>query len=170
MSSPSENAGRELDERRRGGARIVVEIGQPAHRIVVEIEAARRDQAGQQLGRQPVARHRREQGRRHRVGLDVAGGFAGDRIAPPLQPDLAGQRLVNDLAHPRDLDIEGIERIERAAMLGRSEQGGEKAILVGRAHQRLAMGECILHGATLSGPAPAAIAPNYAIEACAATR
>ncbi len=31
-------------------------------------------------------------------------------------------------------------------MLGRREQGGKKAILVGRAHQRLAIGERVLHG------------------------
>ena len=98
----SENASGKLDDRARCRLRIIVEVGLPAHRIVVEIEAARRDQAGQQLARQSVARHGREQGRRHRIGLGVTPGLAGDRVVPPLQPDLSGQRLANDLAHARE--------------------------------------------------------------------
>jgi len=40
-------------------------------------------------------------------------------------------------------------------MLGRREQGGEKAIPVGRAYQRLAMGKRVLHETTIAGRPPA---------------
>src|SRR5258707_1356521 len=81
-----------------------------AHRVVVEIEPARRDERLEPLQRQLVARDGREQRRRHRVRLDLAAAGAAQDVAPPLQTDLTRERLAHDLTHPRDLDIEGIQR------------------------------------------------------------
>src|SRR5512133_3481514 len=67
-------------------------------------------------------------------------------IAPPLQPDLSCKRLVYDLAHPGDFQVERIERKQRWPVLGGCKQRGEKAIPIRRADEPLAMGECILHG------------------------
>ena len=41
---------------------------------------------------------------------------ARQHVAPPLQADFAGQRLADLLADARDLDIEGIQRQQRAAL------------------------------------------------------
>ena len=72
-------------------------------------------------------------------------------IAPPLQADLARHRLARAVAHARDLGIEGIEREQRPALVGRREQRREEAILVGRADQRLAMTIVRVHRAQGSG-------------------
>ncbi len=75
----------------------------------------------------------------------LARALARKHLAPPLQPDFARHRLARQLAHARNLDVEGIERKQRAAMLCRREQRREKAILVGLAHQRFAMVEDLFH-------------------------
>ena len=69
-----------------------------------------------------------------------------EHIAPPLQPDLSCKRLVHDLAHPGDFQVERIDGEQRWPMLGGRKQGGEKAIPIRRADEPLAMGECIVHG------------------------
>ncbi len=74
-----------------------------------------------------------------------SGPLAAQHVAPPLQADFAGQRLARHLAHARHLDVEGIERMQRAAMFRRREQRGEKAVAIGRPDQLGAIGECILH-------------------------
>ena len=148
LAAGIENPRRQRDQVRGHAAGVAFEIGERRHRIVVEIEPARRDQRIEPLHRQLVARNGRAQRRRHRMRPDLAAALAVEHIAPPLQPDLAGQRIANDLAHARDLQVEGIERKQRAAMLGRRKQRGEKAVPVRRAHQRLAMG--VLHGGKLT--------------------
>ena len=104
------------------------------------------DQREQRLGRQRALRDGVEQRRRDRIGQDLAARLPGQRIAPPLQPDFARQRLARRFAHPRDLAGESVERIEMPPRLRRREQAGEIAVLVGRANQRLAMGIGVLHG------------------------
>ena len=56
-----------------------------------ECPAAQQARA-EQLGDQEP--YRGQQGGCRRIGLDIARGLAGDRITPPLQPNLAGQRLM----------------------------------------------------------------------------
>ena len=48
--------------------------------------------------------------------------FARQHVGPPLQPHLARQCLTDMEADPRNLDIEGIERQERPALVGGDEQ------------------------------------------------
>ena len=57
----------------------------------------------------------RQQRRRDRIGARLLVPFAADDVAPPLQADFAGQRLVRHVAHARHLGIESIERVQRAA-------------------------------------------------------
>ena len=60
---------------------------------------------------------------------------AGQHVGPPLQPHFARQRLADLLAHPGNLDIEGVERQQRAALRGRHEQRGCVAGKIMAAHQ-----------------------------------
>src|SRR5213595_3334145 len=63
-------------------------------------------------------------------------GIGGiDDLAPPLQADLPEHRLGDRLAYPGDLIVEGIEREQRLAPIGRSEQRGLIAIAVVPADQ-----------------------------------
>src|SRR5215831_11826044 len=55
----------------------------------------------------------------------------GDAVAPPLQPDLSGDRLADALRSFRHLVIEGIQRPEMGAQLAVCEQGRQIAIVVG---------------------------------------
>ena len=72
---------------------------------------------------------------RNRIALDAAVAGAGEHVGPPLQPHFAGQRLAHLLAHAGNLDIEGVERQQRAALLGRHEQRGGVAGKIVGAHQ-----------------------------------
>src|SRR5262249_1231783 len=150
-----ENPWRKYDNPRRCALRIRFKIDQAAHRLVVEIEPARIEQRLKWFQRQLIARDGCEQRRRDRMALAAA----LERVAPPLQPDLPRQRLVRPLAHAGDFQIERVERKKRVAMLGGSKQGGEKAVLVRRPDEPLAMGKCILHRAPHGAPkgAPRAI-------------
>ena len=62
---------------------------------------------------------------RHRAGI---GGV--DDLAPPLQANLAKHRLGHDLSHAGDLVVEGKQREEGAAPLGRGKQHGLVAVAV----------------------------------------
>ncbi len=84
------------------------------------------------------------------MGRDFPPARVAQHIAPPLQPDLSRDRLVSDLAHAGDFQIERVEGKQRVPMLGGSKQAGEKAVLVRRAYEPLAMGKCILHRARLA--------------------
>ncbi len=72
--------------------------------------------------------------------------LASEHIAPPLQADFTGNRPVRHRAHARDFEVEGVEGIESAAVLGGREQGGKKAVPVPRTDQPLTMRHCVLHG------------------------
>ena len=61
--------------------------------------------------------------------------LAGQQVAPPLQPHLARQRLADLFPHPRNLDIEGVDRQQRAALRRRHEQRGGIAGKIMRPHQ-----------------------------------
>src|SRR5438552_8151016 len=79
------------------------------------------------------------------MGPSLAAASLREHVAPPLQADFARHRLVRELPHARDFDIECVEREQRAADARGRKQCCEKAVLVGRAHQRLAMIEGIGH-------------------------
>src|SRR5215831_5101220 len=145
LPADNEDLRRERDEARGSAVRVGFEIGKRRHRLVVEIESARIDERLERLQRQPVARDGGGQRRRHRVGRDLVPARTAQYVAPPLQPDFPRHGLANDLTHAGDFQVEGVERKQRVATLGGSKQGGEKAILVRRAYEPLAMGECILH-------------------------
>ena len=53
------------------------------------------------------------------------------------------------VAHARDLGIEGIKRMQRAALFRRREQRSDEAVAVGRADQLGAIGERVLHAREL---------------------
>ena len=66
--------------------------------------------------------HRGEQSRGNRIGIRLAVALAIDHIGPPLQADFTRQGRVCNLANARDLGVKGVERVQRAAPLGRSKQ------------------------------------------------
>ena len=74
-------------------------------------------------------------------------GFAGaaDGVVPPLQPQLACQRLANFYADTGDLCVERVEGEQTPAPVGAREQRREEAVLVGRANHIFAMGEDVVH-------------------------
>jgi hypothetical protein len=141
----TEDLCRKREQRRGCLACIGFEIGEPRHRVVVEIEATGVEQSRQRRRREPMAFDHREKRGRHRVGGCLFGPSAVDHFAPPLQADFAGQRLARHLAHARHLDVEGIERVQRRAIFRRREQGTEKTVAIGGPDQLGAIGEGILH-------------------------
>src|SRR5262245_32760676 len=84
------------------------------------------------------------------MGRDFPPALAAQRIAPPLQPDLARTCLAGGLADAGDFQIERVERKQRGPMLGGSKQGGEKTVLIREPDEPLAMGKCILHRVAVS--------------------
>ena len=129
----------------RCSPRIGFQIGNPRHRFVVEIEPPRLDKIAK-LGRgELMALDGRKQRTRDRIGTRLAAPFAAQDIAPPLQADFAGQRFARNLAHARHFAVESVKRMQRSALFGRSEQGGDIAVAVGCPHKLGAIGECILH-------------------------
>ena len=128
-------------EQDRGGlAAIALEIVQARHGIVVEVEDARRQQSVEGFDRQPEAPDR--VGERGGDGMagDLGAPGAGQRLAPPGEPHLAGERLAQDIAQPADLVGKGGERVEMRARRGGGEQRGEPAVALVGAGLRLAMG------------------------------
>ena len=79
--------------------------------------------------------------RRDRIGARLAAPLIIKDLAPPLQADFAGQGFARHLAHPRNFDIEGEERMKRVAMLSRCEQRGEKTIAIGLPDKLSAIGK-----------------------------
>ena len=74
------------------------------------------DQARQRLDRQAEIADHLQQFGRDRIALDAAMARAFQHVGPPLQPHFARQRLADLLAHARYLDIEGVNRQQRAAL------------------------------------------------------
>ena len=102
---------------------IRFEVGERRHRLVVEIESARRDRSSAVVAAAsrsaPWSRARRmPPGGPSTSPLPAA----GEHVTPPLQPDLAGHRLAHDFAHARDLNVEGVEGKQRPAPFARSEE------------------------------------------------
>ena len=93
------------------------------------------DQARQPLDRQPPVPDRQQQFGRDRIALDPAMAGARQHVGPPLQAHFARQRLADLFAHPGNLDIEGVERQQRAALVRRHEQRGGVAGKIMGAHQ-----------------------------------
>ncbi len=54
------------------------------------------------------------------------------------------------VAHPRDLGVKRVKRMQRTAVLRRGEQRSDEAIMVGRTNKLGAIGERVLHSAELS--------------------
>ena len=80
------------------------------------------DEPRQPLDRQAAVPDREVEFGRDRIALDAAMAFARQHIGPPLQADFTGQRLAHDLPDAGDLDIEGVDGEQGAALLGRHEQ------------------------------------------------
>ena len=93
------------------------------------------DQPRQPLDRQTPVTHRQLKFSRNRIALDPAVTGAGQHVGPPLQPHLAGQRLAHLLAHAGNLNVESIDRQQRAPLLGRYEQRGCVTGKIVGAHQ-----------------------------------
>ena len=98
----------ELDQRGRRVAGIAFEVVQARHRVVVEIEDARLEEIVEGAERQPELGDRFGERARDRM----AAAIATERVAPPLQADLAERRLAHAVADARDLGVEGVEREE----------------------------------------------------------
>ncbi len=109
--------GAERKQRAGGIVDVAFQRRHGRHRIVVEIELVLVDQPRQPLDRQTAAADRQHQFGRHRVALDAAMAGARQHVGPPLQAHFAGQRLAYLLAYPRNLDIEGVDRQQRATPL-----------------------------------------------------
>ncbi len=112
----------EADQARRRLAAIALEVVQGRDRIVVEVEHPCVDEVDERLPRQTEGHDRVVQSRRDRVGAHVAARLALQRVAPPLQPDLAEHGLANGIAHAGDLEAEGVKGEEIWALVGRGEQ------------------------------------------------
>ena len=98
----------------------------------------------------PKLRIARKQLGRDRIALDAAMASARQHVGPPLQADLAGQGLADLVADADDLDIEGIEREQRAALLRRHEQGRGIADEIVAAHEIGAKRRRVLAGSDRS--------------------
>ena len=59
-----------------------------------------------------------------------------NRIAPPLQPDLAHHRLADILGHLRHFVIEGIERQKMRARIRRRDKAREIAVVIHSPNER----------------------------------
>jgi hypothetical protein len=140
-----EDPRRHAEQGRCRCAPIGLELAHRHDRIVVKVARARIDQGVKRSDRQAAARDRVQERGRDRIRRRVAGRPAAQRVAPPLQPDLARQRLVRDLPDARDFDVEPIEREKMRTPVGRRKQAGQEAVLVRLPHQRLAMGISVLH-------------------------
>jgi hypothetical protein len=112
----------------------------------------------------PLAHRRGE-----RLGDGVRAGLAGiepvDRFPPPLQPDLAEDRVRHRFPHLGDFLVEGVEGQQLRARRRRCEHRGQVAVVIGAADFRRAEGAalvqrfCVGLGHAASGPAAAARLP-----------
>ena len=125
------------------------------------------DQARQHLDRQIPCPDRPHQLGGDRIAFGAAMGVAGEHVAPPLQPDFAGQGLRDLVAHPRDLDVESIEREQRAANIGGHENRRGIAGGIMTAHQIgaergrvLVVGDRLGHGTAISAAATRRRSPS----------
>jgi hypothetical protein len=129
----------EIEDGRRGLPTMRFKRVEARERIVVEIEGTHIDQCVERLERQSAARDGVEQRCRNRMPADVAARRAGQRIAPPLQPHLAGECLVHPLRHDCDLTIERVERMQVRSPVGAREQAGKPAVVILLSNQAFAV-------------------------------
>src|SRR5258708_11777152 len=105
----------EADEPSGGILGVEFERVEAGGRLLVEIGLARVDQSVEMVTRQIVAPDCGGEGLDHLV---LAQGQTAidriDRLAPPLQPDAAEERLMHDLARLRHPEIEAVEADEVA--------------------------------------------------------
>src|SRR5579883_878988 len=107
---------------------------------MIEIEGAGLEQIVERADRQMEFLDRvAERGGDRRAERLFAAG-AADRLAPPLQANLAGRGLAHDVRQPGDFVREGVEREKMRPRLGRREETGEPAVAIVFASQGLAMG------------------------------
>ena len=64
---------------------------------------------------------RTQQFSRDRVPFDATMIQSFEQVRPPLQPNFAGQWLADLIRNPRDIEIEGIQRQQCAALVWRHE-------------------------------------------------
>src|SRR5437879_317900 len=100
--------------------------------------------------RQSMLEDRGAQGRGYWISANPAPILSAQDLSPPFKPDLAGERIAHHLADARNLEVEGIEREERATTFGRREQGAEETLLVAGTDKRLTMREGV-HGLRRNG-------------------
>jgi hypothetical protein len=120
----------ELEQRACGLGEIVVErrsVGHDSHR---HIEMPCVDQIGKALARQATLPNRTSEGIGHRVTRRFGGASLVERIAPPLQSDLAKLRLTQSLADAGELDIEGVEGKQGLAAGAGREQRARIAVRI----------------------------------------
>jgi len=145
----AENLRSERHEPASDGVRIARKIGKRTHRFVVQVVPERVHKTLQLFPRESVFCDGSHQSGGDRVSLRLTRLGMQD-IAPPLQADLARQRLAHELADAGDFQIERIERKECPAMLEWRKQAGKKSVAISGANQRLTVYCCVLHEAKLS--------------------
>jgi hypothetical protein len=91
-----------------------------------------------------------------RVREQVSQPLPGEHVGPPLQADFAGQRLADLVAHATNLDVEGVQREQRAAGRSIDEQRRCVAVEIVAAHEVGA--ECGVGGRGAHGTAISAAA------------
>ncbi len=128
---------REEQQRRRGALGIIDQRREIGGRRIGKVQLSRIDDPVEMRARQPARSDRRDERLYDLVPPGWRSGIGGVHdLAPPLQPDLPEHRLGHGFPHPRDLVIEGIERKQRLAAVGRREQRGLIAIAIVTAHDR----------------------------------
>ena len=130
---------RHSKQRRRRLAAIAFELAHAGHGIVVKIEGSGVDKIGQRLARQMANPLRVQNRSRHGMRGDVAPALAFENIAPPLKADFARHRVGHDVANPRDVQTEGVKRVQVPPRVRRREQAREPTVPVAVAQELFAM-------------------------------
>lgn len=148
--------GSERHERGRSALGIAFERPKIGRRSWGEVEFPRLDQAMKRRARQLRRADRRGQTERHRVLAHGALRHLVDRIAPPLEADLAEHGLAHRLAYPRDFEVERVQRKQPIARPRRREERRQIAVMIGAPHLIAAVGGRMLssHGRARRGVMP----------------
>ena len=104
---------RQLDDGRLRRAEIGFQRRLVRHHIVVEIKDPRLAIGVEGGARQVMRGNRLKQRRGDGMPLRLAVPLAVCHIAPPLQPDFAGQRVVDEIADAVNFGVERIKRKQR---------------------------------------------------------
>ena len=149
----AESLASELDQGDGGLRNVFLERVQVVERPVAEIARTTvedRVKAGtlQAAGRDRLGERRENRVLAHRPVIEPV-----DRLAPPLQPDLAQKRFRNDFRRLGGLQVEGVEGEQRVPPLAGSEQRGKVALAVETADFGRAVGTGIGQHLRLTEPA-----------------